>query len=80
MLIILMLEKLCLNILVLKLNFSTFVQKNFGGYLIDVINVNYNIKELDVNRYEYRFIRDLKNKATNQNNLYIFTLKKNVNC
>lgn len=75
-----MLEKLCLNILVLKLNFSTFVQKNFGGYLIDVINVNYNIKELDVNRYEYRFIRDLKNKATNQNNLYIFTLKKNVNC
>jgi hypothetical protein len=68
--------KIMSDILVAKFNFNTIEKKNFGGYLIDGIDVNYNIEELYVNSYNYRLIRDLKDKATNQNDLYIFTVKK----
>lgn len=66
--------KIMSNILVQKFNFNTLIQKNFGGYLIDDKNID--IEKIDVNSYEYGLIRDFKEKATFENDLYIFTVKK----
>lgn len=65
------------DILVKKFKFSTFINKNLNGYFINDKRID--INKIDVSSYEYNLVRDLKDKATNFNSIYVFTVKKICN-
>ena len=69
--------KIMSNILVKKFNFSTFTNENFRGYFINDVHID--INKINVNSFEYNLVRDLKDKATNSNSIYTFTVKKICN-